>query len=400
MGWCTSSTRRSAPEREILAHPQRQCGDYGFSKLVCAGFPADIVSGVLCLAINRFKSCFDATGSGPFAEIVEHQDAAHQEGGWIRKALASDIRRRAVDGFKNRAVIADIPAGNNSETAYEPCRKIAHYVAIEVREEQDIELLRIQNNLHARIVNNHLFVFDFGKFGSNGANRPEKQAVRELHDVGFVNGVNFLAALFFGVRKGKPRNARRSAFGDDFQAFNDSRHDFMLQAGIKVFRIFANDHDVYVFKARFKSRKILDGAKVRVEIKSLAQSDVHAGSAAGDGGGHRAFQCNAVTAHGLDCCLVQDLSCIAGAGAVGPCVDLFPIDLNAGRFQNAPCRARDFRADAFARQKRDLVSHRCIQLYWMEFGLSKHVREESFLEATATKFQKMNYSSFSATLIW
>jgi len=121
----------------------------------------------------------------------------------FRKALASDIRRRAMDGFKNRAVISDIPAGNNSETAYEPCRKIAHHIAIEIREEQDIELLRIQNNLHARIVNYHLFVFDIGKFGSNGANRPEKQAIRELHDVGFVNGVNFLAALFFCVCKGK-----------------------------------------------------------------------------------------------------------------------------------------------------------------------------------------------------
>ena len=87
--------------------------------MVRAGLPADIVSGVLCLAINRFKSCFDATGSGPFAKIVEHQNAAHQESGWIRKALASDVRRRAMDGFKNRAVISDIPAGNNSEPAYE-----------------------------------------------------------------------------------------------------------------------------------------------------------------------------------------------------------------------------------------------------------------------------------------
>jgi hypothetical protein len=41
--------------------------------------------------------------------------------------LASDIQRCA-DGFKIALIPSDIPAGNNSETAYEPCRKIAHHV--------------------------------------------------------------------------------------------------------------------------------------------------------------------------------------------------------------------------------------------------------------------------------
>jgi len=69
--------------------------------------------------------------------------------------------------------------------------------------------------------------------------------------LGLVDGVNFLAAFFFGVGKSETRDACRSFFGDDFQAFDDSWHDFVLQTGIQVFGILADNHHIDVVVSRF-----------------------------------------------------------------------------------------------------------------------------------------------------
>ena len=55
------------------------------------------------------------------------------------------------------------------------------------------------------------------------------------------------------------------------------------------------------------------------------------------------------------------LACFGGF--VGARFELFPIDLHAGGFQDAPGGGRDFRPDAFSGDQSDFVSHGCIVLY-------------------------------------
>ena len=197
----------------------------------------------------------------------------------------------------------------------------------------------------------------------------KKQAVGELHDVGFVDGVNFLAAVFLGVLEGELGDAGGGDFGDDFQAFDDAGNDFVLEAGVEIFGVFADQDDVDVFKSRFHAGEILHRAEVGVEIQSLAQGDVDAGGAAGDGGAGGAFQGDLVAADRFDGGLIDGLAFFRGF--VGAGFEFFPVDLDACGFQDAADGGGDFGADAFAGDQCDLVSHGCIVLYAKPLGLSK-----------------------------
>src|SRR5439155_795554 len=95
-------------------------------------------------------------------------------------------------------------------------------------------------------------------------------------------------------------------FGDDFQAFDDAGNDFVLEAGVEVFGIFADDDDVDIFKARFEAGQIAHRAEIGVEVEGFAQRYVDAGRATGYGGGHGTLEGDAVAADGIDCGLVEN----------------------------------------------------------------------------------------------
>ena len=241
-----------------------QSGDEGVGEFGGGGFAADVLGGVFLFAVDGFQGGFDAASGGAFAEMIEHHDAAHQEGGGIGEALAGDVGRGAVDGFKHGGIVAEISAADNAEAADQTRGEIAHDVAIEIGEKKHVVLLGLQNHLHAGIVDDELFVFDVGIVGGDGANRLEEQAVRKFHDVGFVDGGDFFAAFAFGVFKGELCDARGGALGDDFQAFDDAGNDFVFEAGVKVLGVFADEDNVDILKARLDAGHVFYGAEVCV----------------------------------------------------------------------------------------------------------------------------------------
>jgi len=87
--------------------------------------------------------------------------------------------------------------------------------------------------------NDHFLVLDVFVALGDGAQRLQEQTVTQLHNVGFVNGVNLLAAATLGVFKSEAGDSGGSAFGDNFQAFDDAGNDFVLEGrsrGLQCFR--------------------------------------------------------------------------------------------------------------------------------------------------------------------
>lgn len=347
-------------------------GDDGGGEFVGGGFAANVGGGVLVFAVDFFEGGFDAAGGGALAEMVEHHDAGEDEGGGVGEALTDDVGGRAVNGLEHGGLLADVGAADDAEAADEAGGEIAHHVAVKIGEKEHVKLLRIQNDLHAGVVHDEFFVFDFGVLRGDGADGFEEEAVRKLHDVGFVDGVDFFAALALGVFEGEVRDLRGCSFRNDFQAFDDSGNDFVFEAGVKVFGVFANEDDVHVFKARFHAGKIFDGANVGVKIEGFAEADVDAGRAAGDGGTHRAFEGDAIAADGLDGRFGDELALFRGF--VGAGLDLFPFDLYAGGLEDLASGGGDFRADTFAGDECDAVSHGGILLYAKDLGLTNRGR--------------------------
>jgi hypothetical protein len=121
-----------------------------------------------------------------------------------------------VYGLKHGALFADISAGHHAQAANQACRQIAHHIAVQIGQQQHVELLRVQHHLHAGVVDDQFFVFDVFVLLGHRANGPQEQSIAQLHDIGFMDGVNLVAPAFFGVFKGKSCDARRGFLGDDF----------------------------------------------------------------------------------------------------------------------------------------------------------------------------------------
>ena len=106
------------------------------------------------------------------------------------------------------------------------------------------------------------------------ARAAKKQAVGHLHNVGLVYRMNFLAVMLASIRKGKLRDACRGLFGDDLNGLDHPRHNFMLDAYVLAFRVFANDDQIDAWIMGRQARKILDGSKIGVQLKVLAQDHI------------------------------------------------------------------------------------------------------------------------------
>src|SRR3984957_14570969 len=347
-----------------------QCCYDGVGEIGGAGFAADVAGGVFGFGVDLVYGLLDAEGGAAFAQVLEHHDGTEEQGSGISEAFAGDVGCGAVDGLEHGAVVADVAAGDDAQSADQACGQIAHHVAVEIREQQDVELARVEHDLHAGVVYDELFVFYFRIARRDGANRFQEQAIRQFHDVGLVDGVNFFAAVFLGIVEREFRDARRGFLSDDLQALDDAGNDLVLEARVEIFGIFANDHDIDAVEARFHAGEILDRAQVRIEVEGLSQRDVDAGCATGDRSAHGALERDFVAANGLNGAFVEQGSGIGhpilgAAGCIGAGFDLLPINVDACGFEDALVGGRNFRADAFAGDQRDLVSHGSIVLYAM-----------------------------------
>ena len=99
----------------------------------------------------------------------------------------------------------------------------------------------------------------------------EEQPVAELHDVRLVDGGDPLAAVRARVLEGELRDARGGLLGDDLQALDDARHDLVLEAGVQVLGVLADDDHVDVVEPALDARQVAHRAQVRVEVERLAQ---------------------------------------------------------------------------------------------------------------------------------
>ena len=172
-----------------------------------------------------------------------------------------------------------------------------------------------------------------------------------------MNGGDFLAAGGGGEAEGVLGDADGRGAGDHFDAGDDAGNHFVLDAGVEVFGVLAENHhvDFDVGEARGDAGQRVHRAHVGVEIEALAQGDVDAGEAASDGRGDGAFEADAGAVEAIEDAFRERL-----AGLENECgVELgdFPIDGDAGGIDGAARGLRDFGTDTIAGNKSYEVRH-------------------------------------------
>lgn len=107
--------------------------------------------------------------------------------------------------FEDRLVEADIRGGGESQSSDQAGDEIGKDVAEHVFHHEDIELIRVDHQLHGRRIDNPIFEIDLAfVFAGDFTADIEEEPLGAFQDVRFVGESHFPAAIGFSEFKGVP----------------------------------------------------------------------------------------------------------------------------------------------------------------------------------------------------
>ena len=280
-----------------------------------------------------------------------------------------------MDGLKEGDFIAEVGTGGDAEAADKASAEVREHIAVEVGEEEEVVVLRLLDELHRHVVDEHLLVLDVAVAPGHFPCRREEKAVGELEDVVLGDGGDFPSSVLAGVLEGEAGDASRARLADDLErqarVVPDAAHarrfgqfpDLLdrrvalleLDAAVEVLVVLADDDEVDVLVARADARVALGGAEAGVEVEHLAEGDVNGAEAAAAGCGDRPLDGDLVLADRVEDLFGEDGAVLLGGVEAGFAV--VPVEVDACGLQDADRRIHDLGADAVAGDDGDAVSH-------------------------------------------
>src|SRR5581483_9412384 len=166
-----------------------------------------------------------------------------------------------------------------------------------------------------------------------------------------VDGDDALALLAAGEIERVARDPLRRARRDHLDALDDARRDLVLDAGVEVLRVLADDDEIDACERRAHAGERADRAHVRVEVERLPERDVDAPVPdASDLGLERPLEPQARAADRGDE-RVRDRAPAFVEGDLARVLDV-PGDPRAGRFHHVHGGLDHLGADPVARDER------------------------------------------------
>ena len=119
-------------------------------------------------------------------------------------------------------------------------------ITVEIRHDQNVELLRPGHHLHAGIVHNHTVKLNVRVELRHLLATAQEQPVTQLHDVGLVDNCHLLAMELGRIVEGELGNAIGLGGGDHLEALHHPGHRLVLEAGVLALSLLADDDQVHV----------------------------------------------------------------------------------------------------------------------------------------------------------
>ena len=254
-------------------------------------------------------------------------------------------------------VLADVRARGEAQTPDQAAGQVAEDVAEQVGGDEHVELVRVLDQLHGAVVDDHLLELDVRVLRRQPPARLEEQAARALEDVRLVHQRQPPALVLLHVVEGVLDDPLAPLAGDDRDALGGRALvvDVVLDAGIEALRVLADHHQIDAAVSRLDAGEAPCRAHVRVEIELLAQRDVRAAIALADGRGQRPLERELVAPDGLER-LRRNRSPMGGHRA-GARRRPLPLDLASGGLDHLDGGVDDLRTDAVAGDERDSNRH-------------------------------------------
>lgn len=116
--------------------------------------------------------------------------------------------------LKDCSGFADIRTGRQPKPANKPGAEVGNDIAIKVRADKYIVILRMHDKAHTHCVHNAVAKRNLRVFLRNLPRNVKEQPVSAFHDVCFMYGSDFFSAFADGIFKGIAHDAFTALAGD------------------------------------------------------------------------------------------------------------------------------------------------------------------------------------------
>ena len=291
----------------------------------------------------------EPTGQIMPAHVCQHHRGSENQRKRVRDSLAGDVGSRTMNRFEYGRILPDVRTGSHPKASDQPGDFIGENVAKQIRRDDDIELPRIQNELHGAGIHNPVFRFHASFVGfSDFASGFQKHAGERFQDVGLMDDRYFLAPMSHRVIEGKLRDSTASRARIDTGADRNGMRitidgDVVFESDVEALRVFANrdEIDVLVPASGDQSNR---RTHISVQVKLLTQTHIRGTITASDRCLERPLQRETCAPDTLESCGRQRISAFLKPGPAG-LLD-FPFKGRLEGFKDTDRYVHDFGADS------------------------------------------------------
>lgn len=249
-----------------------QLSNDGIGELGVGGLAAEIAGDVLAVGNDLQGGALDLVGEAVQGHVTEHLNRGEEEGRRVGLVLASDIGSGTVDSLEDRGIATNVAGGGEAETTDETSAHIGENITVQVGHDHDSvsKDAGVLDNLQAGTIQKQIVELDLGELAGNLLARGQEETIRQLHDVGLVDGSDTVAASVLGVVESIAGAAVGSFLGDQLDGLDNAINDLVLNAGVLSLSVLADENGVDVVVGSLEANNRLAGTNVGVQVEGTS----------------------------------------------------------------------------------------------------------------------------------
>lgn len=180
-------------------------------------------------------------------QVSQHHDWAQNEGSRVSTSRLNKIKSRMSGTLLEQSMVkSNVATWSNSCTSNKPSSYASNDWAIKIWQKHHIKRLRMEREIHACSIHNHLFILDLREILSNLSRCIQELSINQFHDVCLMNNCDLLSIGCQCILKGILSNSLTLLLGDDLHRLNHTWVDLMLNRRVLALASLSDRHDVNV----------------------------------------------------------------------------------------------------------------------------------------------------------
>lgn len=208
--------------------------------------------------------------------VLQHHNAAKEQGSRVGKALASNIGGRAMDSLEDRALPANVTGGSETETTDQASAHVRENVTVQIGHHKHLIVVgcRVGSNVQASVVQQLSVELDIREVLGDVTGKVEEETVGHLHDGGLVYNTDLLLVDRAGVLEGIAEDTLRSILGDELDALHNTWYNDMLDTRVFTLGVLTDQNGVDIVVGCLVSCDRPAGTDVGEKVECTTQGQV------------------------------------------------------------------------------------------------------------------------------